>query len=59
MKEHEELGNVKSKIFARLDEIRTELNSLNLRTKKKIGQDYKKNDYFVILNFFLFKEFSK
>lgn len=57
MKEHEELGNVKSNILARLDEIRTELNSLNLRNKKKIGQDYKKNDYFVKKKIFTFKEF--
>lgn len=31
----------------RLDEIRVELNNLNFRNKKKIGQDYKKNDYYV------------
>ena len=50
LKENEELTNVKTKILTRLDEIRVELNNLNFRNKKKIGQDYKKNDYYVKLN---------
>jgi hypothetical protein len=33
--------------MTRLDEIRAEFNNLNLRNKKKIGQDYKKNDFYV------------
>jgi hypothetical protein len=47
LKENEELGNVKTKILNRLDEIRMELNILNFKNKKKIGQDFRKNDYYV------------